>query len=79
MRKAEFEVPAEVFGDFAEKLTELELDNRVLGRNEDNEIEIEVNYSKAEAGLIDKLEDYLEELIENIEEEEEDEEEEDED
>ena len=25
MRKAEFEVPAEVFGDFTEKLTELEL------------------------------------------------------
>lgn len=73
MRKAEFEVPAEVFGDFAEKLTELELDNRVLGRNEDNEIEIEVSYSKTEAGLIDKLEDFLEELIENLEGEEDDE------
>ena len=71
MRKAEFEVPAEVFGDFAEKLTELDLDNRVLGRNEDDEIEIEVSYSKEEAGLVDKLEDFLEELIENLEEEDE--------
>ena len=71
MRKVEFEVPAEVFGDFAEKLTELDLDNRVLGRNEDDEIEIEVSYSKEEAGLVDKLEDFLEELIENLEEEDE--------
>lgn len=69
MRKVEFEVPAEVFGDFAEKLTKLELDNRVLGRNEDDEIEIEVNYNKDEAGLIDELEDFLEELIDNIEDE----------
>lgn len=69
MRKIEFEVPAEVFGDFAEKLTELELDNRVLGRNEDDEIEIEVSYSKEEGVLVDKLEDFLEELIENLEEE----------
>jgi hypothetical protein len=75
MRKVEFEVPAEVFGDFAEKLTETGLDNRVLGRNEENEIEIEVHYEKDEARTIDELEEYLEELKSQIEDEDEDEDE----
>lgn len=70
MRKIELEVPAEVFGDFAEKLAESDLDNRVLGRNEDDEIEIEVYYDKSEAILIDKLEEYVEKLKEQLEEEE---------
>lgn len=73
MRKAEFEVPAEVFGDFVEKLTELDLNNRVLGRNEDNEIEIVVSYDKEEADKIDELEEHLEELIDNLDREQEDE------
>ena len=72
MRKIEFEVPAEVFGDFAEKLAETNLDNRVLGKNEDDEIEIEVHYEKSEVRLIDELEDYVEELKEQLENEEED-------
>ena len=72
MRKVEFEVPSIVFGDFTEKLAETGLDNRVLGRNEDDEIEIEVHYDKADAGVVDELEEYLEELIENMDEEEED-------
>ncbi|MBA2610811.1 MAG: hypothetical protein H0U95_02490 [Bacteroidetes bacterium] len=75
MRKVEFEVPTEVFGAFTEKLTETGLNNRVLGKNEDDEIEIEVYYEKDEAAIIDELEEYLEELIDNIEEEEEDEDE----
>lgn len=73
MRKAEFEVPAEVFGDFTEKLAGTGLDNRVLGKTEDDEIEIEVYYEKADAGIIDELEEYLEELIGESEEEEEEE------
>jgi len=72
MRKIELEVPLETFGEFTDKLTETGLDNRVLGRNEDDEIEIEVHYEKSEIRLIDNLEEHLEELIENIEEEDED-------
>lgn len=77
MRKIEFEVPSEVFGDFTEKLAETGLDNRVLGRNEDDEIEIEVNYEKSDAGLIDELEEHLHDLKTELESEEEEEEEED--
>lgn len=73
MRKIEFEVPTEVFGDFAEKLAESDLDNRVLGRNEDDEIEIEVYYEKSEARLVDDLEEYVEELKEQLEKEDQDE------
>lgn len=76
MRKVELEVPAKVFGDFAEKLEETGLNNRILGKNEDDEIEIEVYYDREDAGLIDELEEYLEELKEELsgtEEEEEDE------
>ena len=73
MRKIEFEVPTEVFGDFSEKLSETGLDNRVLGRNDDNEIEIEVLYDKSDAGSIDELEEFLAELKEGLEKEDEDE------
>ena len=44
MRKVNFEVPSEVIGDFTEKLTELELENSIVGKTEDDEIEIEVTY-----------------------------------
>lgn len=77
MRKVEFEVPSEIFGDFSEKLAETGLDNRVLGRNEDDEIEVEVYYDKSDAGVIDELEEHLEELKENLSGEEEEEEEDD--
>lgn len=73
MRKVELEVPAEVFGEFTEKLTETGLDNRILGRTENDEIEIEVLYEKNEAGLVDKLEEYLNVLIEGLEDDDEDE------
>ena len=55
-----------MFGDFTEKLAESDLDNRVLGRNEDDEIEIEVYYKKSEARLLDDLEAYLEILKEQL-------------
>jgi hypothetical protein len=77
MRKMEFEVPAEVFGVFAEKLAEMDLDNRITGKNENDEIEVEVNYEKSESGMVDKLEDYLEQLIEQLEDDEDEDEEED--
>ena len=66
MRKVEFEVPTEVFGDFTEKLAQTGLDNRVLGKNEEDEIEIEVYYEKDDVKIIDDLEDHLEELIQSI-------------
>lgn len=74
MRKVEFEVPAEGFGDFSEKLSETGLDNKVLGRNEDGEIEIEVYYDKSDARVIDELEEYLDNLKEELSGEEEEEE-----
>lgn len=77
MRKIEFEVPAEIFGDFTEKLAETGLSNRVLGRNEDDEIEIEVHYEKSDAGLIDELEEHLDDLKEQLSGEEEEEEDDD--
>lgn len=74
MRKTEFEVPTEVFGAFTEKLSETGLDNRVLGKNEDDEIEIEVYYEKEDNDQIDELEEFLEALKEELENSEEDEE-----
>jgi hypothetical protein len=70
MRKVNFEVPSEVIGDFTEKLTELELENSIVGKTEDDEIEIEVTYDKSESKQVDELETYLEELIDNLEEDE---------
>lgn len=75
MRKARFEVPGEVIGEFSEKMVELELENSIVGKTEDNEIIVEVLYEKVEAEQVDELEEYLDELIESIEQEDEDEEE----
>lgn len=76
MRRVEFDVPAEIFGDFTEKLIETGLSNSVLGRNEDDEIEVAVYYEKNESDLVDELEEYLNKISEeyyNSEEEEEEE------
>ena len=62
MRKIEFEVPTEVIGDFTERLAETSLDNRILGKNGEDEIRLEVFYEKSDAGLIDELEEHLEDL-----------------
>lgn len=78
MRTIKFEVPSEVIGEFTEKLTELGLENSLVGKTEDDEIEVEVLYEKSEADKVDELEEFLEELIDGIEEEGEQEEEEDE-
>lgn len=75
MRKMNFEVPPEVIGDFTEKLTELELENSIIGKNEEGAIEVEVIYEKSESDQVDELEEYLEELIEGLEDEDEEEDE----
>ncbi len=72
MRKMSFEVPQEVIGDFTEKLIELELENSIVGKTEDEEIEIEVSYEKSESKLVDELEEFLEELKEDLEDEQDD-------
>jgi hypothetical protein len=83
MRKILLEVPAKLMQDFTEKLTYLELENSIIGKNEEDEIEVEVYYDKSESGKVDELEEYLEEIKEQyyqeLEEEEEEEEEQDED
>ncbi len=76
MRRITFEVAPEIIGDFTEKLTEMELENSIVGKTEDEEIEIEVYYEKGEAKQIDELENYLEELRELLSEEEDEDDEE---
>jgi hypothetical protein len=66
MKKFEFQVPEKLFGDFTGKLETMVLRNQVLGRNEDNEIEIEVYYENSENKKIDDLEKYLNELIKKM-------------
>lgn len=59
MRHATFEVPSEVIGDFTEKLTELELSNSIIGKTEEDEIRIQIDYEKGESDKIDELESHL--------------------
>lgn len=72
MRKAMFVVPSEVIGEFTEKLTDLELENSIVGKTDEDEIEIEVLYEKNESKQVDELETFLEELQNGIEEEDDD-------
>jgi hypothetical protein len=74
MRKAEFEVPSEVMAEFAEEMASRDLDNKVIGTNEDNEIVVEVNYEREESKSVDELEKILDNLREQIEEDEEEDE-----
>ncbi|MGZ4055196.1 MAG: hypothetical protein ACXVPU_07320 [Bacteroidia bacterium] len=69
-RKITLEVPSELIGEFTEKLTELELENSITGKNEDDEILVEIHYEKDETSAIDELEEFLEEQKTELEEEE---------
>jgi len=60
-RTITLEVPSELIGIFTEKLIEQELENSISGRNEDDEILIEILYEKEETSAIDELEQFLEE------------------
>lgn len=62
-----FEVATEVIGEFIEKLTDLELENSIVGKNNEG-IEIQVQYEKDESNLVEELEAFLETLIYGIEE-----------
>lgn len=66
-RIAIFEVPTEVIGEFSEKLTDLELENSIIGRNDEG-IEIQVQYERDESNVVEELEEFLETLIYGIEE-----------
>jgi capsular polysaccharide biosynthesis protein len=66
MRKVIFEVPQEVMTEFAEEMTNRNLDNTVTGTNEDGEIIIEVEFEKDESELVDELEEIHENLLEQI-------------
>ena len=70
MRKAEFEVPSKVMAEFADEMTNRDLDNKVTGTNEQNEILVEVIYEKEECKSVDELEKILDNLREQMEEEE---------
>ncbi len=67
-RIAIFEVPAIVIADFIEKLTILELENSVIGKNDIDEIEIQVTYQKDESDVVEELGTFLEALIYGLEE-----------
>jgi capsular polysaccharide biosynthesis protein len=72
MRKAEFAVPSEVMAEFANEMAERELDNKVVGTTEDDEILVEVSYEKEETEIVDELETILDDLIGQVEEPEDD-------
>ena len=76
MRKVEFNVHALIIVEFVEELTSRDLNNSVTGVTEDDEIIIEVEYSKTESDEVEELENILEKLSAQIEQEESEEEEE---
>ena len=61
IRTVTMEVPPQLIGDFTEKLIELELENSITGKNDDEEILVEISYLKEETTEIEELEEFLEE------------------
>lgn len=58
-----FEVPSELMLDFSEKLDELELSNQINGRNDHDEVIIEVYYSHEKKGEVLDLVDWFQENV----------------
>ena len=58
MRKAEFAVPSEVMAEFAEKLANQNLDNEIVGTNDDFEVLVEVEYERDQSGHARLLTEY---------------------
>ena len=54
-----FEVPNADMLDFAEKINELELSNQIVGRNDSDEIIVEVYYSHQQKSEVLDLVDWL--------------------
>jgi len=79
MRTKEFEVPTEIIAEFSDALAENNLDNEILGTNEEGEVIVQVSYEKDERegvfALTEIIDDYFEEEESEEEEEEEEEEE----
>jgi predicted HTH transcriptional regulator len=75
MRKVEFNVHPEIIAEFVEELTNRDLNNTIIGVTEDDEIIIEVEYSKTESAQVDELEKIFDKLSAELEEVDEEEEE----
>jgi hypothetical protein len=60
-----FEVPSEDVLDFAERLDELELSNQIVGRNDSDEIIIEVFYSHQQKSEVLDLVDWFTDNIDS--------------
>lgn len=54
-----FEVASEMMLDFSEKLDELELSNQIVGRNDNEEIIVEVYYSHQQKSEVLDLVDWI--------------------
>lgn len=67
MKTKEFSVPKEAIIEFAEKIAEHNLDNEILGTNDDSHVAVEIRYNKNEQmGVFE-----LFEIVENYEDEQE--------
>ncbi|MFZ4521082.1 MAG: hypothetical protein ACOYNC_05225 [Bacteroidales bacterium] len=63
MKKKKFEVPQDLMSEFAEKVVELELVNRIVGV-EDDIVTIEIRYEAQEKEVIYDLIEWYDENVE---------------
>ena len=68
--KSIFNVPADLVMEFAEGLVEHELTNEIIGTTTDNELVVEVEYSREERDAVNELMDLVDTGEEDGEEEE---------
>ena len=57
--KTEFNVPADLIIEFAEKLTDHELNNEIIGTTDEDEVNIEVEFTKSQFDIVQELADLL--------------------
>lgn len=61
-----FNVPADLMPEFSEMVSENELANEIIGKNDDDDIIVEINHRSNQKGEVLELVDWLEENNDSI-------------
>jgi hypothetical protein len=79
MRSRNFDVPVDLMVEFAALMDEHGFDNVIDGSNDDDEIQVRVDYESNEKPVINKIQDWIDQYKENQEDEDDDDEDDDDD
>jgi hypothetical protein len=63
MRKLVLQIPSTLILEMATKISESNLENSIVGATDDDEVEVELTYSKEDEDAATEIETFLSELV----------------